>query len=97
MAPPADKKSDKKDAPPPGWNLDTTEALIVGIFFLAILSTIVPAIIGFIRNGELSFFGLEFSSIINFFKCILHDPVCPSFYPVERPFIAKPVLHPLKI
>jgi len=71
MAPPADKKGDKKEEKPAGWNLDATEAIIVGIFFLAILSTVVPAIIHFIREGQIYFFGLSSAEVIEFFRSAL--------------------------
>jgi hypothetical protein len=57
----------KKDKPT-GWNLDPLEGAIVLLFLMAILGAIVPAVISFFTSGELSFFGLKLSSIIQFFK-----------------------------
>src|SRR5688500_11263070 len=67
--PPKDKKpgGDKKPEKPAGWNLDPAEAAIVLLIGLAIFSTLGPAVWRFITEGELSFFGIKFSTIYDFF------------------------------
>ena len=69
--PPADKKTDKKPEKPPGWNFDWVEGVVLLIFLLAIASTLVPGIINFVKNGELTFFGLSSATVIEFFRSIL--------------------------
>ena len=62
---------DKKEKPkekPTGWNFDPMEGLIILFLFVAIFSVIVPGIWNYFASGEFSFYGLKFSSFINFFK-----------------------------
>jgi hypothetical protein len=62
--PPKDKKKEK----PAGWNFDPIEAVLVLLFLVAILGTVIPAILSYITSGQLSFFGFKLSGIIEFFK-----------------------------
>lgn len=52
---------------PEGWNLDPIEALII-VIFLAALAGMIPMVWSYIASGELSFFGLKLSGLVNFFK-----------------------------
>lgn len=63
--PPKDKNAKDK---PQGWDLDPIESAVVLLFFLAILGSLGPAIWSYISSGEISFYGVPFSSIIEFFK-----------------------------
>jgi len=69
--PPKDKDKkpgrDKKPEKPAGWNFDPAELAIVLLIGLVILTTVVPALWNFLTEGELSFFGIKFSSIYRFF------------------------------
>jgi hypothetical protein len=60
-------KEDKKEKPA-GWNFDPVEGFIVLIFLLALLGSLVPAIIRYVTSGELSFFGFRLSFIGDFFS-----------------------------
>ncbi len=53
---------------PEGWKLEPDEWVIVALFLLAILSTIVPLVVGYINSGQVSFFGLKISVIWDWFK-----------------------------
>lgn len=59
------KKEEKKAE---DWNLTPTEGVIALILFLALLSSVAPAVWGYIRSGELSFFGIELSGAFEFFR-----------------------------
>ncbi len=59
-------KDDKKEKPP-GWNLDPIEALVVLLFFLALVGSLIPAILNYVTSGEISFFGFKLSFISRFF------------------------------
>lgn len=61
-----DKKN--KDKKSDSWNFDPIEGAIVLIFLLSILGTLIPMILGYIKSGEISFFGYKLSNIIEFFK-----------------------------
>lgn len=61
-----DKKPAAKPAAPPQWNFDITEGAIVLLIILAIGGTVLPAIWNGASSGSISFFGLKFSSIIEF-------------------------------
>jgi hypothetical protein len=62
--PPKDKKKEK----PAGWNFDPIEGFIVLLFLMAILGTIIPAILSYLASGEISFYGYKLSGIFDFFK-----------------------------
>jgi len=59
---------DKKKEKPVGWNLDPVEMFVVFLFLIAILGSIITAIMSLLSSGELSFFGFKFSGIFGFFK-----------------------------
>lgn len=59
-------QDDKKEKPP-GWNLDPIEALVLLLFFLALVGSLIPAILNYITSGEISFFGFKLSFIGRFF------------------------------
>jgi|SRR3989344_4818535 len=62
--PPKDKKIEK----PAGWDLNGVEIFVVVVIFMGIITTIVPTIWRYLTSGELSFFGLRLSGVINFFR-----------------------------
>ena len=62
--PPKDKKKEK----PAGWDFDPIEGFVVLIFFMAIVGSIISAILGYFNSGEVSFYGFKLSGIIDFFK-----------------------------
>ena len=67
--PPKDKKPDKKDDKKPGgWNLDAIEWIVVLLIFLAIISTIIPAIIRTLTSSSFSFYGLNLFGIVDFVR-----------------------------
>lgn len=61
-------KPDKKSEKPKGWNFNMVEGFIVLIFLLAIIGSVVPIIRGVLTSGNISFYGIKFSSISNFFS-----------------------------
>jgi hypothetical protein len=62
--PPKDKKKEK----PAGWNFDPIEFILIMLFLLAVLGSIVPALISYFTSGELSFYGFKLSGILGFFE-----------------------------
>lgn len=65
-----DKKPAAKPAAPPGWNFDITEGAIVLLIILAIVGTLIPAIWNGASSGKITFFGLKFSSMIDYIGSI---------------------------
>jgi len=63
----ADKKEKPKEKPA-GLSFNAVEGIVVLLFLLAILGSLIPAIISYITSGELSFFGFKLSGLFNFFK-----------------------------
>jgi hypothetical protein len=61
--PPKNKKEK-----PAGWNFNPIEGIVVLLFFMAVLSSIVPAVLGYFTSGELSFYGFKLSGLLEFFK-----------------------------
>lgn len=63
-----DKKKEKPKEKPAGWSFDLVEGALLLLFLLGFVATLIPALIGFVTSGEISFFGLKLSSIFDFFK-----------------------------
>ncbi len=61
--PPKDKKEKPK-----GWDFNLAEAFITLLFFMAIVGSVVSAILNYFASGEISFYGFKLAGIINFFK-----------------------------
>lgn len=53
---------------PEGWNLTTVETVIVGFFFLALLSSGLPMLWNYITSGQLSFYGIPLAGVYDFFR-----------------------------
>jgi hypothetical protein len=60
--------ADAKKEKPAGWNFDAIEALFILIFLLAVVGSVVTALLNYITSGEISFYGLKFSGLFEFFK-----------------------------
>ncbi len=58
---------DKKAPPPAGWDLDTLEIIYILIILSALSGTIIPAVLGYLSSGEVTFFGIKIGIIIAFF------------------------------
>lgn len=63
-----DKKKDKAKEKPKGWNFDTLEWIIVLLVVLGLLSTTLPNLLDYITSGELTFYGVNVSSVLDFFE-----------------------------
>ncbi len=59
-------KKDKKDAKPAGWNFDSVEILILLLIFITLFTTLGPSVKNFVTSGEITFFGIRLSSVIDF-------------------------------